>query len=252
MAEAAVVLPTYNEAGNLEALVRELEALPVDLRIFIVDDNSRDGTLEAALELARDLPNVAAVPRPHKLGLGSALREGLARALDTDARYLVTMDADWSHDPRDVPRLLEAIAASGVDLVQGSRYVAGGGIQGMTPVRRFSSRLANLVYHWAAGAPHESTTNFRVFSRRAASLVTARAKGRHFEFVPEALLLVRAAGMRVEEIPIVFRSRARGRSKAGLQQVVRGVLSVFSLSLQRRLGLGRFARGTPAGPGADS
>lgn len=252
MVEAAVVLPTHNEAGNLEALVRELEALPVDLQIFIVDDNSRDGTLQAALELAGDLPNVVAVSRPRRLGLGSALREGLERALSTDARYLVTMDADCSHDPQDVPRLLGAITADGVDLVQGSRYVAGGGIQGMTPLRRLSSRMANLFYHWAAGAPHESTTNFRVLSRRAASLVTAQARGRHFEFVPEALLLVQASGMRVKEIPIVFRSRARGHSKAGLQQVVRGVLSVFSLSLQRRLGLGRFARGIPAGAGGDS
>ncbi len=242
MAELAIVLPTYNEVGNLELLVRDLEALALDLQLFIVDDNSRDGTPQVAWELSRAFGNVTTIGRPHKMGLGSALRAGLTQALATDARYLITMDADCSHDPRDVPRLLEAITGTGADLVQGSRYVEGGGVQGMALIRRLSSRIANLFYHWCAGAPHESTTNFRVFSRRAASLVVTRATGRHFEFVPEALLLVRAAGMRVDELPIVFKVRARGSSKVGIQQIVRGIVSVFSVSLQCRMRLGRFSR----------
>lgn len=242
MAELAVVLPTYNEAGNLGFLVRELEGLAVDLHLFVVDDNSQDGTQQEALELSRAFGNVTTIGRPGKLGLGSALRAGLTQALATDARYVITMDSDCSHDPQDVSRLLEAIRGGRADLVQGSRYVQGGGIQGMALIRRFSSRLANLFYHWCAGAPHESTTNFRAFSRKAASLVAARAKGRHFEFVPEALLLVLAAGMRVDEVPIVFTARVRGSSKVGAEQIARGIASVFSASLQYRLRLGRFSR----------
>jgi dolichol-phosphate mannosyltransferase len=250
VSELAIVLPTYNEADNLAIVVRELEHLEEDLEVLVVDDNSQDGTQQVAQELSRAYGNVTVIARPGKLGLGSALRLGLAEALETGARYVITMDADQSHDPRDVVRLLQAIRREAADMVQGSRYVEGGGTRRMAVGRRWSSRVVNLIYHWLAGAPRESTTNFRVFSRRAASLVAARAKGRDYEFVPEAMLLVLAAGLAVGEVPIVFTGRARGSSKLGLKQAVKGVASVFSASLQYRLRLGRFARPSSAGDGA--
>lgn len=160
------------------------------------------------------------------------MREGLKAALATDARYIMTMDADQSHDVGDVSRLLEAICSGEVDMVQGSRYVRGGEVQGWASRRHLLSRVANLLYHWCAGAPHESTTNFRVFSRRAAAVVEARAKGSNYEFVPEATLLVLAAGLRV-----------RGRSKLGTKQAVKGLISFLSVSVQYRLRMGRFGRG---------
>ncbi len=242
MTELAIVVPTYNEAENLALLVQELEQLGLDLHVFVVDDNSPDGTQQVARELSGNFGNVTLISRPGKLGLGSALRAGLKEALATDPPYLMTMDADCSHDPRDVPRLLDEIRAGDADLVQGSRYIDGGGVRGMSLIRRASSRMANLFYHWCAGAPHESTTNFRVFSRRAASVVAERAKGRQSEFVPEAVLLVLAAGMGVAEVPILFTNRARGSSKAGPIQVLNGITSLFSTSLQYRLRLGRFSR----------
>ena len=104
--------------------------------------------------------------------------------------------------------------------------------------------VGTLLLLWA-GAPHESTTNFRVYSRRAASVVAERAKGQQYEFVPEAMLLVLAAGMRVVEVPILFTNRARGSSKAGPIQVLNGISSLFSTSLQYRLRLGRFSRLSP-------
>ncbi len=250
MPELAVVLPTYNEADNLGLVVRELEGLGVDLHLLVVDDNSQDRTQQVARELSDAFGNVTVVGRPGKMGLGSALRVGLKEALATGARYVITMDADCSHDPRDVPRMLEVIRGGTADLVQGSRYVDGGGVRGLALSRRFSSRAANLLYHWCAGAPHECTNNFRVFTRRAASLVAARAKGRDYEFVPEAVLLVLAAGLKVEEVPILFTGRVRGDSKLGTKQAVRGIASIFSASLQYRLHMGRFARrpATDGGP----
>ena len=242
MAELAVVLPTYNEAGNLALVVKELEGLGLDLHLLIVDDNSQDGTQQVAKELAEEFGNVTVIARPGKLGLGSALRVGLKEALASDARYLITMDADCSHDPRDVVRLLEVMRGGTVDLVQGSRYVDGGGVRQYALSRQLPSRIVNLMYHWCAGSPHESTTNFRVFTRRAASLVVDRAEGRDYEFVPEAVLLVLAAGLSVVEVPILFTGRLRGSSKLGTKQALRGIVSIFSASFQYRLRLGRFAR----------
>ena len=243
MSELAIVLATYNEADNLGPLVDALERLGEDLHLLVVDDNSPDGTQRVAQGLSATYGNITIIGRPGKLGLGSALREGLKAALATDARYIMTMDADQSHDVGDVSRLLEAIRSGEVDMVQGSRYVQGGEVQGWASRRHLLSRVANLLYHWCAGAPHESTTNFRVFSRRAAAVVEARAKGSDYEFVPEATLLVLAAGLRVREVPIVFTGRVRGRSKLGTKQAVKGLISFLSVSVQYRLRMGRFGRG---------
>ena len=242
MPELAILLATYNEAENLPRLVAVLEGLGLDLHLLVVDDNSPDGTQQVAQGLATIYGNLTIVGRPGKLGLGSALRDGLRAALTTDAPYIMTMDADYSHDPRDVPRLLEAMRHGGADLVQGSRYVEGGSVQGWSPRRWLLSRLANLLYQWGAGGPHESTNNFRIYSRRAASVVLARARGCGYEFVPEGALLVLAAGLRVREVPITFTGRTHGCSKLGKRQAVTAIVSVVSTSFQFRLRLGRFAR----------
>lgn len=250
MPQLAIVLPTYNEAENLGPLVRELETLDLDFHLVIVDDNSQDGTQDLARELSAAYPNITVIERPGKLGLGSALRAGLAAALATDAEFVATMDADHSHDPRDVPRLMAAfmlekkggVTGASPDLVQASRYISGGGITGMPLFRRLSSRLANLIYHRCAGGPRECTNNYRVFSRRAAGVVVQRSKGEHYEFVPEAMLLVLAAGMKVAEVPTIFNGRAGGKSKLGTTQAIRGVVSLFSASIRYRFAMGRFTR----------
>lgn len=248
MVDVAVVLATYNEAANLLSLVDALEQLGEDLHLLVVDDNSPDGTQRVAWELAATYGNITVIGRSGKLGLGSALREGLKGALATDARYLLTMDADHSHDPRDVPRLLAAMRDGAVDLVQGSRYVPGGGVRGWGLRRRWLSRAANLLYRWGAGAPRDCTNNFRVYSRQTATAVLARAKGRDYEFVPEAVLLTLAAGLVVTEVPVVFTNRVRGRSKLGGREAIKAMLAYLGAVVQYRLRLGRFAR-SPAGAG---
>ncbi len=254
MPQLAIVLPTYNEAENLGPLVRELENLGLDFQLLIVDDNSPDGTRELAGELAETYKNITVIERPGKSGLGSALRAGLMAALATDAQYVVTMDADQSHDPLDVPKLLAGltpglnigptndVAKARPDLVQGSRYIAGGGITGMTTFRRFSSHLANLIYYWCAKGPQECTNNFRVYSRRAAALVVERSKGDHYEFVPEATLIILAAGLNVAEVPTIFKCRVTGSSKLGAMQAFRGIAALFSTTIQYKLAMGRFSR----------
>lgn len=242
VSEIAVVLATLDEAGNLPSLVEALENLGEDLDIIVVDDNSRDGTQEIARELSESLDNLTVINRPGRLGLGSALRDGLAAALAKGALYVVTMDADWSHDPADLPRLLEVIRAGEAGMVQGSRYVSGGGARKWGLRRRLMSRAANLLYHWGTGAPHESTTNFRALSRTAAAVISARARGNGYEFMPEATLLVMAAGMRVQEVPITFTGRERGESKMGGKQVLNSLTAFVSDLFQYRLRLGRYSR----------
>ena len=242
MSELAVILATYNEAENLTHLVEALESLREDLQLVVVDDNSPDGTGLVAQQLASRFGNITIVKRPAKQGLGSALQTGMAKALDAGALYVMTMDADLSHDPGDVPRLLSIIKTGSADMVQGSRYAPGGGIRGWNRKRRLLSRAANLVYHWGAGTPQECTTNFRVFSRRAASAVLSRARGNGYEFMPESTLLVLASGLKIQEVPITFTNRQLGLSKLDKRQVLKGMAFCVGGVIQYRLRLGRFSR----------
>lgn len=245
VAELAVVLATYNEADNLMVLIEALEGLDQELQIVVVDDNSPDGTHQVAGTLAAAYGNITAICRPGKLGLGTALRDGLQAALATDSPYVLMMDADCSHNPLDIPRLMKEIRDSGADMVQGSRYVSGGGVLGWPAHRWILSRTANQLYRWFAGTPLDTTSTFRVMSRRAASTVATRAQCRGYDFVPEATLLVLAAGLTAREIPIVFTNRVRGESKLGMRQTVQGVTSFVAGVLQYRLRISRYARRPP-------
>ena len=242
MPELSVILATYNEAENLGQLVEALEGLGKDLQIVVVDDDSPDGTGLIAEQLATRFGNIIVINRPAKSGLGSALQNGLAAGLDAGSRYVMTMDADLSHDSADVPKLLSAIKTGSADMVQGSRYAPGGGVTGWNAKRRVLSRAANLLYHWGAGTPLECTTNFRIFSRRAASAVLSRAKGNGYEFMPESTLLVLASALKIQEVPITFTNRVLGESKLDRKQVINGMMFCVSSIIMFRLRLGRFSR----------
>ena len=217
MTKLGIVLPTYNEAGNLPPLVERLEGLtlPVDFHLFVVDDNSPDGTSKVAQELAARYGNISVITRAGKLGLGSALRDGIRAALDEGCEYILTMDSDLSHDPKDVPRLMEATSRNGVDFVQASRYIQGGRVVGWDWRSRFKSRLANMLCRWLLGCPMESTTNFRVYNREIAELVVRESKGNDFEFQPECILIAKQHGYRILEVPIVLYWPGRGQKQVG-------------------------------------
>ena len=254
MAKLGIVLATYNEAGNLPVLVEALEEhLPsTDFRVFVVDDNSPDGTSDVARRLASRCGNISLITRPGKLGLGSALRDGMSAALADGCAYILTMDADLSHDPQDVPRLLELAESGGADLVQGSRYVAGGGTVNWGLGPRLRSRVANLLCRWLLGSPHESTTNFRIYNLRSAHLAVEESRARDFEFQPECVLIAMRHGLRIVEAPITFTARAEGKSKLGMAQNVRWLLFFLQAFLSYRLGLGRFSRAVPDAGGDGS
>ena len=213
-----VVIPTYNEASNVEGIVRataaQLERLvPGSHRILIVDDNSPDGTGAIADRLAADSQEVEVLHRDVKSGLGHAYLAGFARALAGDAELVIEMDADFSHDPRYLEPLLEA--AQRADLVLGSRYVPGGGVEDWGIVRRLISRGGGLYARAILGVPiHDLTGGFKCIHRRvleAIELETVRAEGYVFQI--EVTYRALLAGFEVTEVPIVFRDRSVGTSK---------------------------------------
>jgi len=213
-----VVIPTYNEAANIEGIVRaaaaELERVaPSGYRILIVDDNSPDGTGAIADRLAETQPHVEVLHRATKTGLGHAYLAGFARALSGDAEIVIEMDADFSHDPRYLGPLLEA--ANTADLVLGSRYVDGGGVEDWGLVRRLISRGGCFYARTILGVHvHDLTGGFKCIHRgvlEAIQLETIRAEGYVFQI--EVTYRALLAGFRVTEIPIVFRDRSVGTSK---------------------------------------
>ena len=244
MADLGIVLATYNEAENLPRVIERLEGLclPTGLRIVVVDDNSPDGTSGIASHLASEYGNVFVMTRPAKLGLGSAIRDGMKAAMAEGCTYILTMDADLSHNPDDVPRLLAAAQTGDVELVQASRYIKGGGTAEWGWWRCLQSHLANHLFRWLLGAPCESTTNFRIYNRRSAEVVVSEARGRDFEFQPECILLAMRHGLRILEVPILFVGRSEGKSKLGLTQNIRWLLFAIGAIVSFRLRIGRFSR----------
>ena len=163
---AVVCLPTYNERGNLEPMVRALaDVLPEGGRVLVIDDNSPDGTGEIADRLAAELPWLNVLHRPAKEGLGRAYVDGFRHALADGAELVLEIDCDFSHDPNAVPRLIAAVEA-GADLALGSRYVEGGGTANWGIVRRLLSRGASIYTRVLLMPIHDSTGGFKCFRRK--------------------------------------------------------------------------------------
>jgi dolichol-phosphate mannosyltransferase len=214
---AWVVLPTFNEAENLEPLVRavvaQLERVAPGSRVLIVDDASPDGTGAVADRLAAELEAVEVLHRASKEGLGPAYVAGFERVLAAGADLIVEMDADFSHDPVHLPALIAA--ADEADLVIGSRYVPGGGIQDWGVVRRAVSRGGGAYARLVLGLTiHDPTAGFKCIRREVLERVDlSRLRAQGYVFQVELNYRALCAGFRVREVPIVFRERRRGQSK---------------------------------------
>jgi dolichol-phosphate mannosyltransferase len=211
---AWLVLPTYNEAENIAALVEAARAkLPASARVLIVDDGSPDGTGAIADRLAARHPDVSVLHRRLKEGLGPAYIAGFRQALAGGAGLVLEMDSDFSHDPAYLPRLLEA--ARRADVVLGSRYVPGGGVSDWGPLRKAISRGGSAYAKLVLGVEIEDLTGgFKCFRREvleAIDLDSIRARG--YAFQVEMTYRAIRAGFEVAEVPIVFRDRQTGSSK---------------------------------------
>jgi dolichol-phosphate mannosyltransferase len=248
MTTAWVVLPTYNEAENLTTVVDLTRAAlascdpPIEGTVLIVDDGSPDGTGELADRLAEDHEDVHVVHRARKGGLGGAYLAGFDVALRAGAHLVIEMDADLSHDPADLPRLIDA-ARAGADVVLGSRYLPGGDIEGWPLHRRLVSRAGGRYAALMLGLPLSDLTGgfkcFRASALRALDPDLIHSRGYAFQI--ELTYHAARAGLEIAEIPIVFREREHGHSKMS---------TAIALEALWRVPLLRFGTlaAVPAGP----
>src|SRR5689334_6865947 len=211
---AWLVLPTYNEAENLEPLVAAaLANLPESARVLVVDDNSPDGTGELADRLAAAEPRIEVLHRAEKEGLGPAYIAGFRHALAAGAGRILEMDSDFSHDPADLPRLLAATEEA--DVAIGSRYVSGGGVENWSRLRQAISRGGSTYARAVLGLPiRDLTGGFKCFRREVLEAIDLDAiASRGYAFQVEMTYRAIGLGFTVTEVPIVFRERRAGASK---------------------------------------
>jgi dolichol-phosphate mannosyltransferase len=211
---AWLVLPTFNEAGNIERFVEAVrDKLPASARILIVDDNSPDGTGAIADRIAAEHEQVGVLHRQRKEGLGPAYIAGFRRVLEQGAGYVIQMDSDFSHDPAYLPRLLEA--GERADLALGSRYVDGGGVTDWSALRRAISRGGSAYARLVLGVGvRDLTGGFKCFRREVLEAIDFDAiSSRGYAFQIEMTYRAIQRGFRVVEVPIVFRDREVGSSK---------------------------------------
>jgi dolichol-phosphate mannosyltransferase len=227
-----VCLPTYNERENLEPMLRALaDVLGPHDRVLVIDDGSPDGTGRLAERLAAELPFVDVMHRERKEGLGPAYLAGFGRALAAGAELVLEMDCDFSHDPRDVVRLIDA--ADDADVVLGSRYVDGGAIRNWGAVRRFVSYSGSLYARFVLATPlHDLTGGFKCFRRRVLETIDLEAiHAKGYAFQIEMTYRALRAGFCVVEVPITFADRTRGGSKMSRSIVLEAIWRVPLLRL---------------------
>lgn len=227
--KAVAIVPTFNESENLARLLAALLALPVNLDVVVVDDNSPDGTGELADAWSKKTGRVHVIHRPAKLGLGTAYLAGFAHALSHGYERIITMDADFSHDPSYIPAML--MRCERADVVIGSRYVRDGGTKDCTLPRKMLSRTANAVAQTALGlTPRDCTAGFRCYRAdvlRSLPLDSIVSNG--YSFLVEIAYLIQQRGWRFEELPIVFTNRTLGNSKISRMEIVKAIMTIWRL-----------------------
>jgi glycosyltransferase involved in cell wall biosynthesis len=231
------VLPTYQEASNIVTVLQRIHGAVPSTDILVVDDNSPDGTADLAEAAGRELGNVEVLRRPGKAGLGSAYRAGFAHGLDAGMDVLVEMDADLSHDPSDLPRLLRPVLQGQADLAIGSRYVAGGSIPEWPIHRRALSRWGN---RYAAAMLRldvgDVTAGFRAYRAdvlRKIDLETVSTDGYGFQI--DMTYRVANIDGRIVELPIHFSDRVRGKSKMSSRIIVEALAAVTWWGIRDRI-----------------
>ena len=231
----AVVLPTYNESENIARLLTQLRTVVPDGRLYVVDDNSPDGTGDIAERCAAELGGIEVIHRPGKQGLGSAYRQGFAYVIAQGADVIVSMDVDFSHDPLTIPAMLAAID-DGSDAVIGSRYVNGGGTKNWPLHRRLLSRWGNLYTGAVLGVKvRDCTSGFRAYRASAlAAIAPETTKAEGYAFLSELVVRLSRRGSKISEVPILFIDRENGTSKMSGRIIVESMLLVTRWGIVHR------------------
>jgi glycosyltransferase involved in cell wall biosynthesis len=244
----AVIIPTFNESDNISTLIHQILALPIHAHIIIVDDNSPDGTGALVDEIAQTEPRVHCVHRPAKMGLGTAHIAGIRQAFAFNLDPLLTMDADFSHHPRYIPNVIAGLER--YDVMIGSRYVRGGGMQGRHLKLRLVSWGANFFARMMLGLKaNDCTSGFRAYRRRVLeSIDLDLIFSNGYSFLIEMLFLCQTRGWRVGETPIVYEDRRAGTSKISRTEIYKATYTVLRLTYRRLRNVKNFWLNHPAKP----
>ncbi|MFQ5953207.1 MAG: polyprenol monophosphomannose synthase [Candidatus Omnitrophota bacterium] len=231
MSKALVIIPTYNERENIDKIVSKVLSLGRGMDVLIVDDSSPDGTGEEADRLAAEQQAVKVIHRPSKMGMGRAYVDGFKWALENDYDYLFEMDADFSHNPEDLTRLLDEMDTC--DVCIGSRYVKGAGVVNWPLWREILSRSANIYVKLVTGMPViDGTAGFKCYKRKVLEgidLDKVRSEGYSFQI--EMHYKAWKRGFNIKEVPITFTERREGQSKMSKSIVFEAFFAVWRLKL---------------------
>ncbi len=233
-----ILVCTFNERGNLPSLFERIYQVAPSANILVVDDNSPDGTSEWVVEHQQSHGNVSLIRRPGKLGLGTAIRDGMNFAIDHGYQWLLNLDADLSHDPAAIPALLAV--SQNHDIVIGSRYVSGGGMEGCSWRRVFVSRCANAYARFVIGWKVQDCSSafrlYRVSMLKAISL--DKLQGTGYGFLEEVLWHLLHVGSRLQEVGIVYTERREGKSKISIKEALSTIRSIHDVAKLQRRGAG--------------
>lgn len=234
-----IFVPTYNEAENIEALYRRIQALGIDADYLFLDDDSPDGTGQIIDRLAAEDPRVRTIHRSGKLGIGSAHREGIRWAHAHGFGLLVTMDCDFTHSPEDIPRFLEQAAE--YDVVVGSRFLDSDSLPGWSWIRRFLTAFGHFLTKLLLHMPEDATGAFRAYrlDRIPEGVFDAVYSG-SYSFFFESLYVLKLNGYRVQQVPVQLSARAAGHSKMAVRDALHSVLLLAKLYLRTRFSRGSF------------
>ena len=235
--ESVVIIPTYNEKYNIKIVLDKIDNLNIDLDVLIIDDNSPDKTADVIKELQKSRKNLYLIERPKKLGLGTAYVKGFHWALEKGYKYILEMDADLSHNPDDLPRLIDA-CKQGADLVIGSRYSDGVNVVNWPIKRLLLSYSANLYTRIVTRMPvKDATAGFKCFKREVLeSIDLERVKSSGYSFQIEMNFRAFKKGYSIKEVSIIFIERTEGQSKMSKAIVWEAVFMVWKLKILSLLG----------------
>lgn len=228
-----IAVPTYNESENIDELCRRLASAIPEADILIIDDNSPDGTADRVRRIMNAQSKVRLIVRESKGGIGSAHMTALRVAHSCNSKVLVTLDADLTHNPEDIPKLLAAL--DGIDVVVGSRFMEGGGLHEWALLRRITTHGGHLLTRLLLGIRYDATGALRAY--RLGSLTESlmnKPLHKGYPFMYQSLTWLARSGATIKEVPIVLTPRAYGSSKMGFSDVMLGFIGIFGFAISHR------------------
>lgn len=231
VSDVGIILPTYCEAANIEKLIQEIENLDLNLSILVIDDSSPDGTADTVRSLQKKYDNLLLLVRPGKNGLGTAITDAFKAflSLKNPPKCIVTMDADYSHNPKEILKLIKPVR-NGYDLVVGSRYCQGGGARDWGVMRLAISKIANLITKIRIDAHiSDYTSGMRCYSTRLVKGIINDLHSQTYEIQIETIRQANMRGFKIKDVPILFVNRKRGKSKLSINEITDFLSYIFSI-----------------------